>query len=123
MIQPATHMVATEADTCVEGVVVSSVDNDTTRWNSIVNEYSDVFGPPGMPDERDTVHRIELKHGSVPPYKRQYRVLAADLAEVRWQLDEYLEKGWILPFCPMGPPLSSFIRRLRNCILQLTLKC
>ena len=70
LIQPATHVVATEADTCAEGIMVSSVDNDTTRWNSIINEYSDVFEPPGMPAERDTVHRIELKPGSVPPYKQ-----------------------------------------------------
>ena len=60
LIQPATHVVATEADTCAEGVVVSSVHSDTIQWNSIVNEYSDVFEPPGMPAERDTVHQIEL---------------------------------------------------------------
>ena len=83
LIQPATHVVATEADTCAEGDVASGACNDATRWNSIVTEYSDVFEPPGMPAERDTVHRIELEPGSVPPYKRQYRVSAAELAEVR----------------------------------------
>ena len=98
LIQPATHVVATEADTCAEGVVVSDSRNDATRWNFIIAEYSNVFEPPGMPTERDTVHRIELKPGSVPPYKWQYRVSAAELAEVRWQLDKYLEKGWIHPF-------------------------
>ena len=99
LIQPATHVVATEADTCAEGVVVSDTSGDAARWNSIVTEYSDVFEPPGMPAERDTVHRIKLEPGSVPPYKRQYRVPAAELAEVRWQLDECLEKGWICPSC------------------------
>ena len=109
-------MVATEADTCAEGVVVSDSGGDATRWNSIVTEYSDVFEPPGMPAERDTVHRIKLEPGSVPPYKRQYRVSAAELAEVRQQLAEYLEKGWIRPSCsPYGPPSSSFGRRLGNC--------
>ena len=111
LIQPATHVVATEADTCAEGVVVSDSGSDATHWNSIVTEYSDVFEPPGMPAERDTVHQIELKPGSVPPYKRQYRVSAAELAEVRWQLDEYLEKGWIRPSCsPYGAPIV-FIRK------------
>ena len=111
LIQPATHVVATEADTCAEGDVVSGACNDATRWNSIVTEYSDVFEPPGMPAERDTVHRIELKPGSVPPYKRQYRVSAAELAEVRRQLDEYLEKGWIRLSCsPYGAPIV-FIRK------------
>ena len=56
LIQPATHVVATEADTCAEGVVVSDTSNDATHWNSIVAEYSNVFEPPGMPAERDTVH-------------------------------------------------------------------
>ena len=116
LIQSATHVVATEADMCAEGDMVSSVDSDTTWWNSIVKEYSDVFEPPGMPAERDTVHRIELKPGSVPPYKQQYRVSAAELAEVRWQLDEYLEKGWIRPSCsPYGAPSSSLGRRLGSC--------
>ena len=56
LIQPATHVVAMEADTCAEGDVVSGASNDATRWNAIVTEYSDVFEPPGMPAERDTVH-------------------------------------------------------------------
>ena len=101
-----------EADTCAKGVVVSDASNDAMRWISIVNEYSDVFEPPGMPTERDTVHQIELKHGSVPPYKWQYRVSAAELAEVRWQLDEYLEKGWIHPSCsPYGAPIIFILKK------------
>ena len=111
LIQLATHVVATEADTCAEGDVVSSVDSDTMHWNYIVAEYSNVFEPPGMPAKRDTVHRIELEPGSVPPYKQQYRVSTAELAEVRWQLNEYLEKGWIHPSClPYGAPID-FIRK------------
>ena len=80
------------------------------RWKSIITEYSNVFEPPGAPAERDMVHRIELEPGSVPPYKQQYGVFAAELAEVRWQLDKYLEKGWIRPSCsPYGAPII-FIR-------------
>ena len=111
LIQPAMHVVDTEANTCAEGVVVSDASNDAMHWNSIVTEYSNVFKPPGMPAECDTVYRIELKPGSVPPYKRQYRVSAAELAEVRQQLDEYLEKGWIRPSCsPYRGPII-FIRK------------
>ena len=68
LIQSATHVVATEADTCAEGVMVSGAINDATQWNSIVAEYPDVFEPPGMPSKRDAVHRIELEPGSVLPY-------------------------------------------------------
>ena len=73
-------------------------------WKFIIAEYSDFFEALGMPAERDTVHEIELYPGSVPLYKQQYRVSAAELAEVRRQLDKYLIR---LP-CPMGPPSSSF---------------
>ena len=91
--------------------MASNASKDAARWDSIIAEYSDVFEPPGMPAERDTVHRIELKPGSVPPYKWQYRVSAAELAEVRRQLDEYLEKGWIRPSCLLyGAPII-FIRK------------
>ena len=83
LIQPATQVVAMEADTCAETDVVSGARNDMMHWNSIVAQYSNVFEPPGIPAERDTVHLIELEPGSVPPYKRQYRITTAELAEVR----------------------------------------
>ena len=68
LIQPATHVVAMEADTCAEGDVASDASKDAAHWDSIVAEYSDVFKPPGMPAERDTIHRIKLEPGSVPLY-------------------------------------------------------
>ena len=56
---------------------------DATRWNSIIAEYSDVFEPPGMPAERDTVHQSKLKPGLVPSYKWRYIVSTDELTEVR----------------------------------------
>ena len=70
LIQPATHVVATEADTCAEGVEVFDTSGDAARWNSIVTEYSDVFEPAGMPAECDTIHRIELEPDPVPLHKQ-----------------------------------------------------
>ena len=84
LMQPATHVVAMESDTCDEGDMASDTSPDVVRWKSIIAEYSNVFKPPGMPAECNTVHRIELEPGSVPPYKRQYRVSTAELVEVRW---------------------------------------
>ena len=69
LIQPAAHVVATEADTCAAGDVASTPRYDA-RWESIVVEHSEVFEPPGMPADRDTVHHIKLKLGSVPPFSR-----------------------------------------------------
>ena len=56
LIQPATHVVTTEADTCAEGFMVSDASNYATHWNPIINEHSNIFEPPGMPTERDNVH-------------------------------------------------------------------
>ena len=111
LVQPSSHVVAKEADTCAGAGEGSELQPETSRWNDLVTEFADVFKPPGMPAERDTVHRIELEPGATPPFRRQYRVSAAELAEVRRQLDEYLEKGWIRPSCsPYGAPIV-FIRK------------
>ena len=110
LVQPSSHMVAKEADTCASAGEGSGTP-EAARWNDLVTEFADVFEPPGMPAERNTVHRIELEPGATPPFRRQYRVSAAELAEVRRQLDEYLKKGWIRPSCsPYGAPIV-FIRK------------
>ena len=65
-----------------------------------------MFKPPGMPVECKIDHKIELEPGTAPPYQCQYHVSAAELAEVQYQLDEYLEKGWIRPSSsPYGAPI------------------
>ena len=53
------------------------------RWNKLVQEFHDIFDPPGMPVDRDTVHHIELLPNAEPHYRRQYRISAADSVEVR----------------------------------------
>ena len=64
-----------------------------------------------MPVERAIDHKIELEPGATPLYRHQHRASAAELAEVRRQLDEYLEKGWIRPSSsPYGAPIV-FIRK------------
>ena len=70
-----------------------------------------MFEPPGMPVEREIDHKIKRESGATPPYRCQYCISAAELAEVRCQLDEYLEKGWIRPSSsPYGAPIV-FIRK------------
>ena len=55
---------------------------EPTRWENVVAEYADMFEPPGMPAERDTMHRIKVEPGSEPPFRQQYRISAAELPEV-----------------------------------------
>ena len=70
-----------------------------------------MFEPPSMQVECEINHKIELEPGATPPYRHQYHISVAELAKVRRQLDEYLEKGWI---CPSSSPYSApivFIRK------------
>ena len=70
LLHPTSHVAAMEASTCagVEGSEVCTA-SEPSRWSKLINEYLDVFEPPGMPAERDIVHKIELKPGSQPPYR------------------------------------------------------
>jgi hypothetical protein len=65
----------------------------------IVSEFLDVFPEdlPGMPPERKVEFAIELIPSTAPIYKRAYRVSGPELVELKKQIDELLEKGYIRP--------------------------
>jgi hypothetical protein len=65
----------------------------------IVSEFLDVFPEelPGMPHERKVEFAIELIPGTAPISKRAYRVSEPELVELKKQIDELLEKGYIRP--------------------------
>jgi hypothetical protein len=65
----------------------------------IVSEFLDVFPEelPGMPPERKVEFAIELIPGTAPISKRAYRVSRPELVELKKQIDELLEKGYIRP--------------------------
>ena len=54
-----------------------------SRWNKFVQDLHDIFDPPGMPVDRETMHHIELLPNAKPHYRRQYRMAAVESAEVR----------------------------------------
>ena len=41
----------------------------STRWEKLVAKFHDIFDPPGMPVERDTMHQIELIPNAEPHYR------------------------------------------------------
>jgi hypothetical protein len=65
----------------------------------VVCEYVDVFPDefPGMPPNRDIEFAIELQPGMAPISKRPCRMPPAELAELKKQLQELLDKGFIRP--------------------------
>jgi hypothetical protein len=74
----------------------------------IVCEYPDIFLEelPGMPPDRDVEFSIELLPGTAPISKRPYRMDVKDLVELKKQIEELLEKGFIRPSSsPWGAPV------------------
>ena len=54
-------MVAVEADTCIGAGEGSRQLPEAFLCNDLVDEFTNVFKPSGMPAERETMHRIELE--------------------------------------------------------------
>jgi hypothetical protein len=78
----------------------------------VVYDYADVFPDelPGMPPDRDIEFAIELQPGTTPISKRPYQMPPAELAELKKQLQELLDKGFIRPSTsPWGCP--AFLQR------------
>jgi hypothetical protein len=65
----------------------------------VVCEYADVFLDelPGMPPDWDIEFAIELQPGTTPISRRPYRKPPAELVELKKQLQELLDKGFIRP--------------------------
>jgi hypothetical protein len=95
----------------------------------VVCEYADVFPDelPGMPPDRDIEFAIELQPGTTPISKRPYRMQPAELAELKKQLQELLDKGVIRPSTSPWGCLALFVKKedesLRLCIDYRPLKC
>ena len=88
----------------------------------VVNEYPDVFPDelPGMPPDRDIEFSIDLVPGTSPIAKRSYRMAASELAELKKQLEELQQSGFIRPSSsPWGAPVL-FVKkkdgRMRMCV-------
>jgi hypothetical protein len=67
----------------------------------VVCEYLDVFldDLPGMPPDKAIEFKIELQPCTAPVYKRPYPMARNEIAELKTQLQELLDKGYIRPSC------------------------
>jgi hypothetical protein len=63
----------------------------------ILREYKDVFleKVPSLPMRRDIDFSIELAPGAVPVSRTPYRMSTPDLVELKLQLKEMMDKGYI----------------------------
>ncbi|KAA0032467.1 pol protein [Cucumis melo var. makuwa] len=88
----------------------------------VVRDYPDVFPKelPGLPPHREIEFAIELEPGTVPISRAPYRMAPAELKELKVQLQELLDKGFIRPsVSPWGAPVL-FVKKkdgsMRLCI-------
>jgi hypothetical protein len=97
-------------DSCAYVTIISPLDEIP-----VVCEYPDVLPDelPGMPPDRDVEFVIELQLGTAPISKRPYRMPPKELAELKTQLQELLDKGYIrLSPSPWGCLLSLSRRKM-----------
>jgi hypothetical protein len=75
-------------------IVSNHLDAASTLDIRTVSEFPDVFPEelPGMPPDREIEFAIELVPGTTPIFKRPYRMVANQLAELEEQLQELLDK-------------------------------
>jgi hypothetical protein len=60
---------------------------------------------PSLPPDKDVEFVIELKPGTAPISRRAYRMPLKELAKLKTQLQELLDKGFIQPSSsPWGCP-------------------
>ncbi|KAH9778034.1 Endonuclease [Citrus sinensis] len=88
----------------------------------IVREFIDVFPEdlPGLLPDREVEFTIELVPGTTPISKAPYRMAPIELKELKVQLQELLDKGFIRPsVSPWGAPVL-FVKKkdgsMRLCI-------
>jgi hypothetical protein len=74
----------------------------------VVRDFLDVFPKelPGMPPDREVEFVIDLLPGTTPTFKRPYRRSVEELKELKKQLTELQEAGYIRPSSsPWGAPV------------------
>uniref|UniRef100_A0A453SXD4 Reverse transcriptase domain-containing protein n=1 Tax=Aegilops tauschii subsp. strangulata TaxID=200361 RepID=A0A453SXD4_AEGTS len=87
---------------------VNSLSGVVQEEVPVLKDYPDVFPEelPGMPPDQDIEFLIEMLPGTRPISKRPYRMPANDLEEIKKQIKELLEKGYIRPSSsPWGAPV------------------
>jgi hypothetical protein len=101
--------VSTDMSTNAKGkIAINHLEEKPLENIKVVCEYPDVFLEelPGMPADHDIEFSIELLTRTAPISKRPYRMDVKDLVELKKQIEELLEKGFIRPSSsPWGAPV------------------
>jgi len=90
---------------------------------TLIKEFADIFPtslPNELPPKRNVDHAIDLIPGSEPPSRPTYRLSYVEMNELKKQLKELLDKGFIRPsISPFGAPVLFVHKKegtLRLCV-------
>jgi hypothetical protein len=80
-------------------MAIDSKEPDSLEVIKVVSKFPDVFPEDllGMAPEEKVEFGIELLPDTAPISKRAYRVSGPELVELKKQIDELSEKGYIRP--------------------------
>ncbi|WVZ81719.1 hypothetical protein U9M48_029063 [Paspalum notatum var. saurae] len=87
--------------------LINATEAQLIKKIPVVFEFPDVFPEelPRLPPDRNVEFAIELVPGTAPVSKRPYRMSPDELKELKTQLQEYIDKGFIRPSSsPWGCP-------------------
>ncbi|XP_073026627.1 uncharacterized protein [Primulina eburnea] len=109
-----------------EGYLIYAIDSSTSSVGTddipVVCEFPDVFPDeiPGFPPIREVEFGIELMPGTTPISRAPYRLAPSEMRELKQQLQDLLDKGYIRPsVSPWGAPVL-FVKKkdgsMRLCI-------
>ena len=111
-----------ETTTAETTTVTPAPQTSHAQLQEVLNRHQGVFQPlpSKLPPRRDVDHHIDLEPGGAQPYQGIYRMSPLELGELRKQLDDLLEKGFIKPSkSPFGAPILFVHKKdggLRMCI-------
>ncbi|KAJ4820047.1 polyprotein [Rhynchospora pubera] len=118
----AKHLMLSGDEVILASVVSTDLPISNLEAVPIAREYPDVFPKelPGLPPKREIEFGIELLPSTTPIAKTPYRMAPAEMRELKAQLEDLLDKGFIRPSTsPWGAPVL-FVRKkdgsLRLCI-------
>ena len=117
LVQPSSNVVAMEADTCTGAGEGSAGSAKPSRWENVVAEYVDVFEPPGMLADRDTMQCIEVEPGSEPPFRQQYWYLLLNLQKSGVSWTSISNRAGLGPHARhTEPPSCLYVRKLGSSV-------
>ncbi|XP_074324025.1 uncharacterized protein LOC141660946 [Apium graveolens] len=104
----ASKLLSKGCDGYLSFVKDTSKDEPRIEDYPVVKEYEDVFPDelPGLPPHREVEFTIELVPGAEPISKAPYLMAPLELQELKEQLQELLDRGFIRPsVSPWGTPV------------------